>query len=216
MSEPPAEAPFREFLRPFPRRHIRNVLAAVLDACAELKKKTRTDKENWLTRRLHARLIRIFPFRDGPLDIAVQPEVPDIRNVDADRPAGQIDIKVMCGRGAQVYFAIEAKRLRVIDHFGRMDSGAGDYCDNGMMRFITGQYAPSTSAGAMLGYVFDGDVPAARNDVFKAIEQRRDKLRLRDGTALRQSAILATRAVGETVHEPDNRELTLYHVLVAL
>jgi hypothetical protein len=142
--------------------------------------------------------------------------VTDIDDVDADKPAGQIDIKIMCDRGAQVYFAIEAKRLRVSDLFGRIDSGAREYCTHGMMRFITGQYAPRMSSGAMLGYVFDGDVPAARGDIAKAIEQRRDKLKLRDGTGLRRSTLLPNRAVDETVHEPDKRELTLYHVLVAV
>ena len=206
---------FKELVSPFPRKHVSSVLSAVLAAAATLKKKTETDHENWLTRRLHARLIQHSPFRDGPLNIAVQPEV-NCEDIDADRPAGQIDIKVMCGKGAQVYFAIEAKRLRFCFPSGGFEAGAPEYVDNGMMRFVTGQYAPRMKSGAMLGYVFDGNVSAARDDIARAIDRRSDKLCLRQGIGLRQSTILPNHAVDETVHEPGTRELILYHLLVSV
>ena len=215
MKESLADASFQELLRPFPQRHVRNVLNAVLDAATSLKKKTRMDKENWLTRRLHGRLLQRFPFRDGPLDIAMQPEIGH-EDIDADRPAGQLDIKVTCGKGAHVYFAIEAKRLRVSDPFGRVDTGAREYVKDGMMRFVSGQYALRMNSGAMLGYVFDGNTPAARSDIAKAIEQRRDLLMLHQKGELRRSTILPDGPVDETVHEPGKRKFILYHVLVAV
>lgn len=215
MSESSVDESFKKWGCPFPRKHVQNVLSSMVAAADSLKKKTKTDKENWLTRRLHARLIQHFPFRDGPLDIALQPEITS-EDIDANKPTGQIDIKIMCGKGAQVYFAIEAKRLRVSYPFDRLEIYATEYVDDGMMRFITGQYAPHMNIGAMLGYVFDGNVAEARDNISKTIEKRRDELSLLHGTGLRQSKILPNRAMDETIHEPDKRELVLYHVLVAV
>jgi hypothetical protein len=187
----------------------------VLAAAATLKKKTPTDKENWLTRRLHARLIKHSPFRDGPLDIAMQSEV-GYEDIDADRPEGQIDIKVMCGKGAQVYFAIEAKRLRVCHPSGRFDTGSREYVENGMMRFVSGQYAARMNSGAMLGFVFDGNTEAARIDVLAAVERGRGNLKLCPGPPLRRSTTLPDHTINESEHLSGDRRLTLYHILVAV
>ena len=199
----------------FPADEVPRILDAVIEASANLWKKCDTEIENRITCRLWQQMKRVEPFRDGALHVNYRAAVADSA-ADRETPEGEADLQVICFRGPDVYFAIEAKRLRVVYPFGRLESGAAEYCLNGMMRFIIGQYAPRMDSGAMLGYVFDGDVPAARNDVSKAIEQRRDKLKLRAGTGLRQSTILPNRAVDETVHEPDKREFTLYHVLVAV
>lgn len=215
MSGSSVDESFTKWGRKFPRKQVQNVLSAIVTASGTLKKKTYTDKENWLTRRLYTRLKQRYPFRDGPLDIDIQSEITN-EDIDADRPAGQIDIKVTCCKGVQVYFAIEAKRLRVCDRFGSVETRSPQYVDDGMMRFITGQYAPLMNIGAMLGYVFDGHVATARDSISKTIEKRRNELRLRQGTGLRPSKIMPNRVVDETVHNPDKRELTLYHVLVAV
>lgn len=204
-----------QFTPLFPADEVPRILDAVIKASANLRKKCDTEIENRITCRLWQHMKRVQPFRDGALHVNYRAAVADSAT-DRETPEGEADLQVICFHGPDVYFAIEAKRLRVVRPLGRIDSGAGEYCDNGMMRFITCQYSPRMSSGAMLGYVFDGNVPAARSDVSKAIERRRDSLKLRDGTGLRRSATLPNRAVDETVHEPDNREFTLYHVLVAV
>lgn len=199
----------------FPADDVPRILNALLEACTGLRKKCDTEIENRVTFRLWQRVRRLEPFRDGPLHIAPQAPIVD-SDVEHDTPEGQVDLQVISFRGPHVYFAIEAKRLRVLYPFGRVETGAREYVEKGMMRFVTGQYAPRMNSGAMLGYVFDGDVPAARGAISKAIEQRQNMLRLRQGVGLRRSAILPSRHVDETVHEPNKREFTLYHVIVSV
>ncbi|MBI9082185.1 MAG: hypothetical protein JEZ11_01225 [Desulfobacterales bacterium] len=152
----------RAFIPLFPQRHIPIILAAILQAGETLQKKIPNEHENRLTRRLCRMLNQMIIFRDGPLSIHPQQEIlsPD---PEKDTPEGYIDILVSCGHGSEVYFAIEAKRLRVRSASGRMTAGNDDYVNEGMMRFITGQYAPLMKSGAMLGYVFDGDTGMARS-----------------------------------------------------
>lgn len=145
------------FKRLFPQKHIPIILSSILDASKLLKKKTEYDREDWITRRLHGRIIRLPAFRDGPaaLSIQLQPEIPSM-DLDSNTPGGRIDLLVPSDQGYQVYFAIEAKRLRFLSPGGQFKSGNDEYVKNGMMRFIKGRYAPLMENGAMLGYVFDG------------------------------------------------------------
>jgi hypothetical protein len=199
----------------FPEDDVPRILTAILQASVGLQKKSATEFEDRVTDRLWKHMRRIEPFRDGPLHISLQAAVLD-SDSDRESPEGRADLEVTCGRGPDVYFAIEAKRLRVIRFYERLDTGAREYVVNGMMRFVTGQYAPRMNVGAMLGYVFDGNVTAARDDISRAIEQWCDILKLRQGVGLRRSTILPNRAVDETAHAPDKRELILYHVFVSV
>jgi hypothetical protein len=161
------------------------------------------------------RLIRIYPFRSGPLDIRLQPE---IVSVDSDKstPIGQIDFLVSCSLGAEVYFAIEAKRLRVRSTKGRMDAGNDDYVNEGMMRFISGQYAPFMVTGAMLGYVYDGDLKKACSGVAKYIDGKIKELKLMPPKKLAKTSIVAGKTIYETRHDLKKRAFTLYHVFLGV
>ncbi len=202
-----------QFTPLFPADEIPRILDALLEACAGLNKKSDTEIENRLTCRLWQRVRRLEPFRDGPLHITNQVPVAD-SDIELDTPEGQIDLQVISFQGPHIYFAIEAKRLRVRSKSGRLHTGACEYVKNGMMRFINGQYAPRMNAGAMLGYVFDGNITAAGSDIAKAIKQRCEMLKLRKGTGLRLSKILPHRQITETMHAPDKRTFILYHLLV--
>jgi len=80
----------RGFKALFPKRHIPTVLVSILQAGENLRKKTANDLEDWISRRLYWRLIRIYPFRDGPLDIRLQSEIVPVDS-DENAPAGKID-----------------------------------------------------------------------------------------------------------------------------
>ena len=203
------------FIPLFPKKHIPPILSSIYQASVTLRQKTANDHEDWITRRLYFRLIRIPTFRDGPLDIRLQPEIV-FHDSDADSPAGRIDLLVSCGRGYEVYFAIEAKRLRVRLSNGRLDSGSDKYVNNGMMRFVTGQYAPFMEAGAMLGYVFDGDVARARAGISASTSKNAGRLKLAPPHRLQSSAALPGKGLDETRHYLGSREFTIYHVLVAV
>ncbi len=81
---------------------------------------------------------------------------------------GKIDMAVLLDRDRERYIAYECKRLNVI-HSGKRSSLATAYVTEGMMRFITEQYAEGLPIGCMLGYVIDGDLPFAMKQLTNAI-----------------------------------------------
>ena len=205
----------RAFRVLFPKRHISIILISILQAGENLRKKTANDLEDWISRRLYWRLIRIYPFRDGPLDIRLQPEIVSVDS-DENVPAGKIDFVVSCGLGAEIYFAIEAKGLRVRSPSGKMDAGNDDYVNDGMMRFVSGQYAPFMKAGAMLGYVYDRDINKARSGVAGYIKSREKELKLTSPKQLTRASILPDKAIYETRHGLKKRSFLIYHIFLAV
>lgn len=81
---------------------------------------------------------------------------------------GIIDIAVLFDWDRERYLAYECKRLNVING-GSRSSLASAYVTQGMMRFLTEQYAEHLPVGCMLGYVLDGDVPFASSRIADAI-----------------------------------------------
>jgi len=203
------------FKRLFPQKHIPIILSSILDASKLLKKKTEYDREDWITRRLHGRIIRLPAFRDGPaaLSIQLQPEIPSM-DLDSNTPGGRIDLLVPSDQGYQVYFAIEAKRLRFLSPGGQFKSGNDEYVKNGMMRFIKGRYAPLMENGAMLGYVFDGYTDTARLGVDGYICEKARELKLKHPKGLVKSEILPDGSVDETRHSLTGRIFTIYHIFI--
>jgi hypothetical protein len=205
----------REFRNLFPKKHIPVILSSIREAAADLRKKTNRDREDWITRRLCRRLMRIPAFRDGPLDITLKPEL-IYGDDDKNTPEGELDLKVSCARGAEVYFALEAKRLRVSFDDGRLELGSCEYVDEGMTRFIIGKYARFMKASAMLGYVFDGDTDKARTDVDQTVQEKAAELHLKYPKKLTPSNILPDGLVDQTCHALNKRSFTIYHIFLAV
>ncbi len=199
----------------FPQKHIPIILISIFQAGETLRKKSPTEIENRLTRRLCIKLNQIQIFRDGPLSIHPQQEILS-SDPDKDTPEGYIDILVSCEFGSEVYFAIEAKRLRVRSTSGRMDAGNDDYVNEGMMRFVSGQYAPFMKTGAMLGYVYDGNINKARSGVAGYIKSRGKELKLTSPKRLARASILADKAIYETRHGLKKRSFLIYHIFLAV
>lgn len=205
----------REFRWLFPQSDIPIILRSIFQAGKSLQKKTVHDREDWITRRLHRRLIRKSPFRDGPLDIRLQPEIVD-PDCDEGAATGQIDLLVSCGLGHETYFAIEAKRLRLRSPHGRLSAGNDQYVKEGMMRFVSGQYAPLMESGAMLGYVYDGKIDKARSGIGRYIETKVKELKLKPPQRLTRSRILPGEPVDETQHGLKTRTFIIYHLFITV
>lgn len=205
----------RAFRQLFPQWHIPVVLTSIFQAGETLRKKTANDREDWITRRLYARIIQIHPFRDGPLGIHLKQEIV-YSDPDVDTPAGEIDLLVSCGLGYKVCFVLEAKRLRVRSSSGRFVSGNDEYVKNGIMRFVTGQYAPFMESGAMLGYVFDGETDKARSGVDRYVKSKAKELKLKFPKRLMRSQILPNKPIDETRHDLGKRSFTIYHIFLAV
>jgi hypothetical protein len=92
---------------------------------------------------------------------------------------GKIDLGILMDWERERYLAYECKRLNVIYGGGR-SSLATEYVKEGMMRFMTEQYAEALPVGCMLGYVIDGDILFAQSQLDAAIRAHQP-LGLTDG-----------------------------------
>ncbi len=83
----------------------------------------------------------------------------------AGEDVGRLDIAfVALVPREDIYFCFECKRLNVTRNGGTR-AYAAEYVTFGVVRFVTGQYARGVRHGGMLGYVLDGDVNGAINNV---------------------------------------------------
>jgi hypothetical protein len=81
---------------------------------------------------------------------------------------GKVDMAAFLDWNRERYIAYECKRLNVTRK-GKRISLAGEYVSEGMMRFMTSQYAEALPIGCMLGYVIDGDLIFAMKQLKKKI-----------------------------------------------
>lgn len=193
----------------FPDDQVALIVQDVLDCCIGLPRPGPREKrpEEAISKVLFLRLTRIQRYRLGPLEPHMESWLPDA--------AHRSDIRFSCGRGIETYFLIEAKRLFITYHkSGKKDSLLGEYIEAGMMRFIRRDYAPFQHQSAMLGYVFDETLSAARSRLEQGINSRKTKLRIPD--AFRSSPVPVEPSVDETCHDLDDGPFTLYHLLVAI
>ena len=124
---------------------------------------------------------------------------------------GKIDFAVLFDWERERYLAYECKRLNVV-HSGKRSSLATPYVTEGMMRFLTEQYAEQLPLGCMLGYVLDGDVAFATNKLTVAIAAHKQLGLLNGPTAL---AAIETVQRFRTQHtRPSGTEIELRHALI--
>ena len=123
---------------------------------------------------------------------------------------GIIDIAVLFDWDRERYLAYECKRLNVING-GSRSSLATVYVTQGMMRFLTEQYADQLPVGCMLGYVIDGDVHFALSRIADAISGHRP-LELAEGPT--PLAAIQTIERFRTLHtRPSGSKIELRHAL---
>ena len=90
---------------------------------------------------------------------------------------GKIDMALLLDQERERYLAYECKRLNVVRN-GTTRSLATPYVLEGMLRFITEQYAADLPIGCMLGYVLDGNVNTASTKVQAAMNSLSAKIEL--------------------------------------
>ncbi|MGC4152288.1 MAG: hypothetical protein QM628_04335 [Propionicimonas sp.] len=93
---------------------------------------------------------------------------------------GIIDLTLFLDFDRETYLPYECKRLNVIRK-GARSSLATSYVKEGLMRFVREQYAEGLPVGCMLGYVMDGDLAFALQQVHAAIKAEATVLRSRGG-----------------------------------
>ena len=220
--------------QPFPEDEIPFILAAIVRCMAMVRKKEPCEYENPITTRLWKKLVRDAEFNARPTHL--DPETWELNEENENGKIGRLDLRVLFSTGTLKpwpCFAIEAKRLHVTLPSG-WKSLVSEYVtsnttkrvedEQGMMCFVSGRYSRGLCAGAMLGYVFDGDVAAAHAAIAAAIQTHAEKLRIIAGSRLTNSSILPRGSgVRESLHELVEagggqdffrRRFVIYHLLV--
>lgn len=126
---------------------------------------------------------------------------------------GRIDMALLLDRSRERYLAYECKRLNVVRN-GRTSSLATPYVMEGLVRFITEQYAENLPVGCMLGYVLDGDVSAARAKVHTAINARKSEIGLTDGPEQDRPISSVNRFFSRHLRPASGQEIEIRHALL--
>jgi hypothetical protein len=152
----------------FQQNLIPAILSLVISAWDRMKKPTQTDYEDHISIKLytalksgkdrnrHAFLIR---YQDVEVD------------TDLAKETGRKDIVIFPSTQEEIYFCLEAKRLNALVS-GMRKSLADEYVKEGMQRFVNGKYSRFVRHGGMLGYVLDGKVARAIQNVERNIQAR--------------------------------------------
>ena len=155
-----------------------------------LEDPTTEELSRWLRRNRDASLL---PFQ-------IQVQMVEL-GVDAGEDQGRMDIVFLpLIPREDIYFCLECKRLNVAYENG-VRPYASEYLTFGMLRFIEGKYATQVRNGGMLGYVLDGNVEKAIQNVSSLIQKRHEQLRMQPPGEMMQSSMLAEYGgIRETQH----------------
>ena len=126
---------------------------------------------------------------------------------------GRIDMALILDGERERYLAYECKRLNVV-HDGRTRSLATQYVEEGLVRFVTEQYAENLSVGCMLGYVMDGDVVTAHTKVRAAIDLHGSGISLTAGPETDRSIGGVKRFFSRHLRVASGQEIEIRHALL--
>lgn len=142
------------------------------------------------------------------------------RELAIDDPAtgeelGRIDLCLLHGNEEDVYFAFECKRLNVTFPSGRFESLAADYVGpEGIGRFISQKYARGQQHGGMIGYVFNGDIDAARIAINKQLARHAKDLSIVSRRLEICGLLPENDQLSETRHSINDGAMAIYHLLL--
>ena len=91
--------------------------------------------------------------------------------------SSSIDFVLTVGDDEDVYLAYECKRLNV-PYPTRVRNLCVPYVEEGLMRFVTGQYSNGLPMAMMIGYVMNGNNGRARQGLRRVMKARTATLRL--------------------------------------
>lgn len=197
----------------FPADLIPRILGAAVEAWEALEKPIPEELEVPITKRFKHALKQVKDFNRLPFRIEREAAEDD---PTTGQELGRIDIKLLPAVSARedVYFAFECKRLNVMAGPSRR-SLAPEYVTEGMMRFITGQYAASMNHGGMIGYVLDGRPEDAIQLVSNKIASHTTDLCMDRFTHLGPSTLCSHFAYArETGHALSQKFFVLHHLFL--
>ncbi|MCA1994914.1 MAG: hypothetical protein LDL41_23125, partial [Coleofasciculus sp. S288] len=142
-------------------------------------------------------------------------EIPE-DDLQTGEELGRIDLRFTHGYREDVYFAFECKRLNVVLN-GRRRALAAEYVVQGMMRFITSQYATNLTQGGIIGYIMNGDTTTAVRAVSSRVGRQCQELRISSPSSLCKSSLLpSNKQIKETRHDLENRKFIIHHIFLPI
>lgn len=199
----------------FERELIPVILELVLDAWAALPPLADDSEEDDVTDKLYAAMKRSKNRQRHPF--LIQPQNAEF-DLDSEKIIGWKDIAFYPPTNdEEIYFCLEAKRLNAVIS-GENKSLASEYVTKGMQRFIDRKYSPDVRHGGMLGYVLDGDIVRAINNVANCIQLHHADLRMDAPGDLRPSTIRPHDGNAKESHHQRDGEtdaFRLHHLFVA-
>lgn len=204
----------------FPESQISIALEILLEAGEGLRKRSALEHENKVTERLFLRISRNPLYLNSNLFIDEQCRVYDLE--DADDPLRGIPDLVFRTPGLRKpfpYLAIDAKRLRFKQPNGQFQTGNSEYVSEyqGMRCFTEDRYARGLDTGAMLGYVYDGNIAKSKEGISHLIGKHAKLLKCLEPTELIPSNLPhPDSGVGETVHSLEGRQFRIFHIFFSV
>ena len=125
---------------------------------------------------------------------------------------GFIDFALFFTLDQETYIAYECKRLNVQFPSGSQTL-ADKYVDEGMMRYVSAQYAQDLPFGVMIGYVLDSDILKAVDAVKQQIKKKTGKLLCPMPTDLPANSFIHRFS---TVHNRPTQKIEIEHLLLPL
>jgi len=199
-------------------RMLPDMLRLVLDTWLALPRPPSDDREDEITTVLCRALRQNRTARELPLYVHTQAVELD---PEPGQELGRLDL-VFCPAGLAgppseaIYFCLECKRLNVF-RSGHRRPGGSEYVLQGMLRFVSGQYARAVRHGGMLGYVLDGDVLGAIANVESNIQSQCTALCMDAPGVMRSSSVLVDEKwVRETLHHRTHEAMLfrIHHLFV--
>jgi len=205
---------FDLFADAFPTDLLPEVFSVVIKEWPNSPRPEGNPLENRITNRFLGHLTTVMRKKQAPnFSFHLRPKLPD---PDSDSESGEIDIRVRSfSPHPDAYFVFECKRLNVQYDSGFATEASKYVGDGGMGCFVSGQYPTTCDCGGMLGYVMDGNVPAAVKAINKALGNRREQLRLQPPYQLTPSESMSRDgSVRQTAHRQNQHVLLIYHVFL--
>ncbi len=128
---------------------------------------------------------------------------------------GYIDFAIFFDLNQENYIAYECKRLNVPFPSGSK-SLSDKYVSEGLMRYVSAQYAQELPFGVMVGYVLDGNAPKAIDAVKNQIKKKSSPLHCYSSPLTVDLSAVSFIARFSTRHSRPSGEIKVQHLFLPL
>lgn len=200
----------------FPIGFAGEVMLLVLETWLVFSLRHEVRRENRITAVFRTALIEAYVRAGRSWFIALEDPIND---PDFGTELGRNDLRFYPPQhhGQTIFFTVECKRLRVTTKSGFKHLTA-EYVDQGVMRFVNGQYSAGLPCGGMVGYVMDNDTRTALASVINEMKAKAAaiQLRARDGIQMPSTLLSGCDTSVDSFHQRTDGVFELCHLLVGV